>query len=217
MKVTYYLEVLSSWCHAAEPAWAELKRRYGSRVDFQWRIALMDPGDFPASKDQCEWFYRRVEAIADTVSGLNSGWFEPERRGSYDSYNLVAEAGRDLGFGDDRLRLALNAAGIQEGLKVEDMDVAVSVASRRLGIDPAALRERATSDEVRTRVDLSTAQFKALGVGQRPTFVIEDAIGDKAILSGLFRPAPLIATLQAMFADEAGYAAYAERHGRPPA
>jgi len=28
VKVTYYLEVISSWCYWAEPAWAELKRRY---------------------------------------------------------------------------------------------------------------------------------------------------------------------------------------------
>ena len=28
MKVTYYVEVLSSWCHWVEPVWAELKQRY---------------------------------------------------------------------------------------------------------------------------------------------------------------------------------------------
>lgn len=29
--VTYYVEILSSWCHWAEPAWAELKQRYAGR------------------------------------------------------------------------------------------------------------------------------------------------------------------------------------------
>jgi len=39
--VTYYLEVISSWCFWAEPAWTELKRRYADRVEFTWKIALM--------------------------------------------------------------------------------------------------------------------------------------------------------------------------------
>jgi len=31
MKVTYYLEILSSWCHWVESVWAELKQRYAGR------------------------------------------------------------------------------------------------------------------------------------------------------------------------------------------
>ena len=38
MRITYYLEVLSSWCYWAEPAWAEL-RKTGStaRSQFEWK------------------------------------------------------------------------------------------------------------------------------------------------------------------------------------
>ena len=41
--VTNYLDVISSWCFWSEPTWAELKERYDGRVEFQWKIALMDP------------------------------------------------------------------------------------------------------------------------------------------------------------------------------
>ena len=41
VKITYYLEVISSWCYWAEPAWAELKRRYADKVEFGWKIAQM--------------------------------------------------------------------------------------------------------------------------------------------------------------------------------
>ena len=45
LKVTIYLEVISSWCSWAQPAWEELKKRYSDRVVFEWKIALMDrPG-----------------------------------------------------------------------------------------------------------------------------------------------------------------------------
>ena len=43
VKVVYYLDVMSSWCYWAEPAWAELKQRYaGKPVEFDWKIALLD-------------------------------------------------------------------------------------------------------------------------------------------------------------------------------
>jgi predicted DsbA family dithiol-disulfide isomerase len=216
MKITYYLEVLSSWCHAAEPAWAELKSRYGSRIEFRWKIALMAPGDFPSSKEQCDWFYRRVGELARLPAALNSGWYEPERKGVYLAYNLVAEAGKDLGIADDRLRLALAKAGHGDGRKVADMGEAVAAGAKALGLDAAALRAKAESQEVLARVQASTAEFNALGVGQRPTFVVENTIGDKAITSGLITAQPLIAAVEAMLADEAGYVSYAAQHGRPP-
>jgi predicted DsbA family dithiol-disulfide isomerase len=216
MKITYYLEVLSSWCHAAEPAWAELKSRYADRAEFRWKIALMEPGDFPSSRAQCDWFYGRVSAAAQAPLGLNSGWFEPDRRGNYAAYNLVAEAGRDLGITDDRLRLALARAGHGEGRKIGDLGVAVALAAEALQLPAATLRELAESAAIRARVDASTAEFAALRVGQRPTFVIEDSIGDKAVLSGLFRTEPLVAVIEAMFADEKSYADYAAHFGRPP-
>ena len=30
LKITYYLDVASSWCFLAEPAWAALKERYAA-------------------------------------------------------------------------------------------------------------------------------------------------------------------------------------------
>jgi hypothetical protein len=56
VKVTYYLEVISSWCHWAEPAWSELKKRYAGQCEFDWKIALMPPDSYPVSRSQCEWF-----------------------------------------------------------------------------------------------------------------------------------------------------------------
>jgi predicted DsbA family dithiol-disulfide isomerase len=50
--VTDYLDVVSSWCFWSEPTWVELKRRYDGRVQFQWKIALMDPTGLPTSREQ---------------------------------------------------------------------------------------------------------------------------------------------------------------------
>lgn len=217
MKVTYYLEIFSSWCTWAEPTWAELKRRYAGRVDFQWRIALMKRENFPASRAQCDWFYQRSGcSVMRSPIKLNSGWFEPERA-DFSAPDLVAEAARDFGFEGDEIRLALNTAALHEGRKLGDMAEAVAVAAKAGQLDPAKLRARAESTEVRARVDASTQAFFSYRIDQRPAFVLEDAIGDKAIFSGLVRLEPLAATIDAMLADTAAYASHAAHYGKPPA
>ncbi len=217
MKVTYYMEILSSWCHWVEPVWAELKSRYAGRAEFEWRIALMREEDFPVSEAQCRWFYQRSGGtVMHSPYMLNSGWFEAKRKGLYASPNLVAEAGRDFGISDDRMRLAIANAAVIDGLKVGDMSVAVAVASKACGIPARKLRARAESAAVRARVDASTADFHSHRITQRPAFVLTDAIGDKAVFSGLVRIEPLAATIDAMLSDTAAYAAHAAHHGNPP-
>src|SRR3954471_22873698 len=169
MKITYYVEILSSWCAWVEPTWAELKRRYAGRVEFEWKIALMNPEDFPISREQCDWFYRRSGGtVMRSPFMLNSGWFEAERKGLYEAPNLVAEAGRDFGFNGDELRLALAHAGLREGRKIGDLAVAVAVAAKAGKLSAKKLRARAESAAVRARVAASTQEFHAHRVTQRP-------------------------------------------------
>src|SRR4051812_22747678 len=112
IKITYYLEVISSWCYWAEPAWAELKTRYaGTDVTFEWKLALMDASGLPTSKAQTEWFYRRSGTIVRSPFMLNSGWFDPNLK-EYLAPNLIAEAGRDFAIEDDRIRLAIAKAAL---------------------------------------------------------------------------------------------------------
>src|SRR5687768_7359559 len=116
MKIIYYLDVFSSWCTWMEPTWAELKRRYAGRAEFEWKIALMRPQDFPVSREQCDWFYRRSGGtVLNSPFMLNSGWFDASRKGHYEISNLVVEAARGFGFGGDEIRLAMAHAGLREG------------------------------------------------------------------------------------------------------
>ncbi len=218
MKITYYLEIMSSWCAWVEPTWAELKARYAGRVEFDWKIALMSTGDFPASRAQCDWAYQRSGGtVMHSPFMLSSGWFEPARKGLYPAPNLVAEAGRDFGFTGDELRLALAHAALREGRKLGDMDESIAVAVQATKLNARKLRARAESDEVKARVHTSTAAFHAHQITQRPAFILEDAILDKAVFSGLVKVEPLAATIDAMLADTAAYAAHAAHFGKPPA
>src|SRR5688572_22439308 len=88
VSITYYVEIYSSWCLWAEPAWSELKARYAGRVAFDWRVALMRPEDFPATREQCDWFYRRSGTVVGSPRRLDSGWVQ-EDRAAYVTPNLV--------------------------------------------------------------------------------------------------------------------------------
>src|SRR5437879_3761775 len=122
--VTDYLDVVSSWCFWSEPTWAELKKRYQDRVEFQWKIALMDPSGLPP-------------------------------------------------YG-------------------------------------------AQSSAVEKRIRAATAEFHSFQVTQRPAFLIDTEIGDRAIFSGVVELEPLAATVHSMLDDATAYAAHKAHFGDPP-
>jgi len=216
VQVTYYLEVVSSWCFWAEPAWSELKKLYAGRVDFTWKIAQMPAEAYPVSREQCEWFYRRSGTITRSPFMLNAGWFEDGRK-IYDVPNLIAEAAKDFGVTDDRVRLALAHAAEREGRKVGRWEVSAAIAARAAKLNKSRLLARAQSGAVAARVRKTTAEFHALRVTQRPTFVLDSDIGDRAVFSGFWRLEPLQAALESMLADAAAYQSWKAHFGDPPA
>ena len=215
MKATLYLEVISSWCYWALPAWSELQKRYAGRVEFGWRIALMDSTGLPTTREQSEWFYRRSGTLMRSPFMLNAGWFEPGLT-EYLAPNLVAEAARDFGAADDRVWSAIAHAALREGQPVGQWEVAAAVGARAGNLDEAKLLERARSAEVEARARATTAEFHALQVTQRPTFVIESEIGDRAVFSGIATLPPLVSTIEAMLEDLAAYQSHAAHFGAPP-
>ena len=213
--VTDYLDVVSSWCFWSERTWAELKKRYEARVNFQWKIALMDPSGLPTSREQEQWFYRRSGIMMRSPFMLNTDWYDPSLS-EWLAPNCVAEAGKDFGFTDDRVRVALARAALREGKQVADWDVAAEIGGEAGAIDAAKLLERAKSPAIENRVRASTAEFRALQITQRPAFVIDTEIGDRAIFSGVVRLEPLAATIDSMLEDAAAYAAHKAHFGDPP-
>jgi len=214
--VTDYLDVISSWCFWSEPTWAELRKRYEGRVQFQWKIALMDPRGLPTSREQEQWFYRRSGMMMRSPFMLNTDWYDaslPE----WLAPNCVAEAARDFGVTDDRVRLAIARASLREGKKIGDWNVSAQVGAEAGGIDLGKLLERARSAEIEQRIRASTAEFHALQVTQRPTFLIDTEIGDRAIFSGVVTLEPLTATLDSMLHDAVAYTAHKAHFGDPPA
>ena len=93
---------------------------------------------------------------------------------------------------------------------------AVPVAAASAGLDRDQLLARAKSSEVAARTQASTDEFNALQVNQRPTFLIENSIGDRAVFSGIVRIEPLAAVIDAILADETAYVSWKTHFGDPP-
>jgi predicted DsbA family dithiol-disulfide isomerase len=215
VEVTYYLDVVSSWCYWAEPAWLELKRRYApAPVEFNWKIALIDESGLPKSRRQEDWFYRRSGTIVRSPFMLHSGWLTGLKE--YLAPNCVAEAAKDFGIDDDRVRLALMEAALRKGKQVGDWEVSAAVAAAAAGLEAAALLKKARAREIEKRVRAATAEFHALQVTQRPAFALKSNLDDRAVFSGLVKAAPIAAAIDAMLDDAAAYASHAAHHGATP-
>jgi len=216
IKITYYLDVVSSWCYWAEPAWAQLKQRYANApVKFDWKIALLDGESMSKSRAQADWFYRRSGTMVGSPFMLSSEWMQPLLP-EYLAPNCTAEAAKDLDVTDDRVRLALMEAAMRQGQRVADWKLCADIAAAAAGLDAAFLQTRAQSKALEERVRKSTEAFHSLQVTQRPTFVVDSNIGDRAVFSGFWRLEPLLAAIESMLADAKAYASWQAHVGEPP-
>ena len=216
LAITYYLDVISSWCFWAEPAWSELKKRYEGKVEFGWKIALLDKTGLPLSRAQEAWFYRRSGMLMRSPFMLSTTWYDEPIRSEYLAPNCVAVAAKDFGITDDRVRLALSYAGLREGKRTGEWEIAAEIGAKAANLEAKELLERARSPVVEARVRADTADFHLLQVTQRPTFVIDSEIGDRAVFSGIAVAPPLATTLEAMLDDIAAYQTHAAHFGTPP-
>jgi len=75
----------------------------------------MDASGLPKSRAQEEWFYRRSGMMNRSPFMLRTDWYEPVLS-EYLVPNLMAEAARDLGMKDDKVRVALADATLHSRL-----------------------------------------------------------------------------------------------------
>ncbi|MBV8171229.1 MAG: DsbA family protein [Candidatus Eremiobacteraeota bacterium] len=213
LKLIYYVDVLSSWCFVAEPALARLREELGERLDYEWRIAyLFGGGPMGYSAQLSAWQYERNKSVSGFT--LNPAWRETLEDTTWFA-DLAAEAARALGITDDRVRLALTRAAFVDAKHIGRRDEAVRVAAEAGGLTASALESAMDDAAVIERMQATTAEYKALGVKVLPAFVMTNAIGDTAILSGLFRYETMASCAAEMLAAADGYAAFERAHPQP--
>lgn len=146
---------------------------------------------------------------------LNTEWYDASLK-EWLPPNATAEAAKDFGITDDRVRLALSYAALREGKKVSDWNVCAELGANAGKLDKTKLLEAARSPAIEKRLRKSTAEFHAMQITQRPTFVVDTEIGDRAIFSGVVRLEPIAETIESMLDDLDFYATHRAHFGGPP-
>lgn len=211
VQLIYFVDVLSSWCLIAEEALSRVRREFGERIDYEWRIAaLRDQLDY--TREMLEFYYCRTNAVTSTK--LDSAWLEGRGDGPKWA-DLAAEAARGLGVVDDRVRLALARGAMVDGKHMGRRAVCVETAASAGGLDAAALERAMDDPKTAARIKASSDAFSSYNVPVRPTFVVRSSIGDTYVLSGCWRYELLAHAIRDALTDSDGYAKYMSENDAP--
>jgi predicted DsbA family dithiol-disulfide isomerase len=210
-KIVYFIDVLSSWCLVAEDALEKVRREFGDRLDYEWRIAMLRES-FNYTPEHMAFYYRRTHSISNVR--LNPIWLESIADGSKWA-NLAAEAARGLGCTDDRVRLALATGAMIDGKHMGRRDVVVETAAKAGGLDLATLDRAMDDPQTAARIRASTEEFAKYNVDVRPTFVVRNAISDTHVLSGCWRYDPLAQAVRSSLEDQDAFDAFMSGNPAP--
>jgi len=211
VKLTYFVDVLSSWCLIAEDALERVRREFGERLDYEWRIAsLRDSLDY--TREMLEFYYKRTNSVTGTM--LNPVWLQGREDGPKWA-DLAAEAARGLGCVDDRVRLALARGAMVEGRHMGRRDVCVATAAKAGDLKPADLERAMDDPQTLARIKASSGAFAAYNVPVRPTFVVRNPIGDVYVLSGCWRYELLAQAIRDAVSDADVYATFMSQNKAP--
>jgi predicted DsbA family dithiol-disulfide isomerase len=211
MNLTYYYDVCSMWCAMGDEILVTIDKRYGSRVPIVRKIALINDGKpMAAGLEQEKWYYDRCEFV--TGRRFNHNWIEKSGQDSWVP-NAVIQAAESLGQGD-AVREILKTEGLMEGKPILRLEVALELAAKASGLRQSDLEQAVNDEKTANAIKASTAEFGLLPANQRPTFLLRSNIEDTVLLSGIYRPEPVFAAIEAMISDEDAYERF--RASYPP-
>jgi len=181
---------------------AAIDKRYGSRVPIIRKIALINDGKpMDAGLEQEKWYYDRCDFV--TGRRFNHNWIEKSGQTTWVP-NAVIQAAENLGHGDP-VREILKKEGLMAGKPILRLEVAIELAAKASGISEAELASAVRDQKTAETLQAGIAEFGRLPADQRPTFLIQSTIEDTALLSGIYRPEPVFAAIDAMISDEDAY------------
>jgi len=188
-----------------------INKRYGSRVPIVRKIALINDGEpMAAGLEQEKWYYDRCDFV--TGRRFNHNWIEKSGQTTWVP-NAVIQAAESLGYGD-AVREILKTEGLMEGRPILRLEVALELAAKASGISQSELQHAVNDEKTANAIKTSTAEFGLLPGNQRPTFLLRSNIEDTVLLSGIYRPEPVFAAIEAMISDEDAYERF--RASYPP-
>lgn len=207
MKITFYMDALSLWCLLGARSLDETLRELPG-VSFDWKLAVLrDGGPLGYTRDEEAYYYRRMEAL--TGVRMTADWLAGPDTSTYYA-NAALQAVKVMGQRDLRAPLHLMDAAMVHGRETWRPDVAAALAAEASGLEADEIRALMESDAVREEMAQTQREMYALGMDQRPTIVIENAIPDRAVLMGVWAADAIRPLCAAMLRDEQRFLAFNE-------
>ncbi len=210
MKVTAFIDVLSHWCLAAQPALSALHATLADDVTVEIVIAPVGDGGpvgFPNAAEA--WFYTR--GTLAYVTKLKASWCEDETTSTWHA-NAAVAAAITLGANAVELAPRVSRAAMVDGAMLGREGEAVRVVSQSTGIAEDKLRNAMRSDAVVQALHAANARLAAIGCAERPSWELVNDNGDRAVLQGVWQAEAILPLARALLEDERAY----RRAGLPP-
>jgi 2-hydroxychromene-2-carboxylate isomerase len=211
MKITAFVDVLSHWCLAAYPALAGLAETIAEDVTLDVHFApIADGAPLGVPPDHEVWYYGRG-ALA-YGRRLTSAWYEDAKTTTWHANAAVAAAVEIADVEPVQLAGAVMRAAMVDGHLFGREDEAAKFVAQLVEVPREALLRAMRGDRVLTQLHVANARLAAAGCAERPSWVLENANGDRAVLQGTWQAEALLPLVRAFVEDERAYA----RAGAPP-
>jgi predicted DsbA family dithiol-disulfide isomerase len=208
VKATFFIDVLSHWCLAAWPAVEAAAEAIG-RENVEVVFAPIETGLDDVTPECEAWFYRRGTLVYDMR--LCSDWYELAGTTTVFA-NAAVAAAVVLGADPFSTAAATMRAAMVDGGLVGRRDVAIGTVAELTGLSSAELERLVDSESIAESMRDGNERLRACGCAERPSFLLENAIGDRVVMQGVWQTQPLLAALAALRYDEDAY----RRAGAPP-
>lgn len=207
MKATFFIDVLSHWCLAAWPAVEAAAEAIG-RENIEVVFAPIETGLDGVTPEREAWFYRRGTLAYDMR--LRSDWYEQSGTAT-EFANAAVAAAIALGADAFATALATMRAAMVDGGLLGRRDVAIATVADLTERSSAELERVVDSESIAESMREGNDRLRACGCAERPSFLLENAIGDRIVMQGVWQTQPLLAVLASLRHDEDAY-----RRAGPP-
>jgi protein-disulfide isomerase-like protein with CxxC motif len=208
MKVTAFVDVLSHWCLAAQPALDALRATLADDVALE--IVLAPLGNVAFTHEKEAWFYTRGTLAYGRE--LDAAWCEGVETTTWHA-NAAVAAGVAFGANPVVLGRRVSRAAMVDGLLLGRESEAVRAVAKFTGVEEETLRDAMRSEPILGALHAGNARLASIGCAERPSWELVNDNGDRAVLQGVWQAEAVLPLVRALLEDERAY----RRAGPPPA
>src|SRR5579863_1495377 len=151
-----------------------------------------------------QWYLKRGSLAYGRE--FRADWYEGPQGGTWFA-NAVALVGTEMSGEAMRTMHAMMSAALEQGAKAGRADVCFELMGKYLGIPASDVAARVNDPATAARLEAGNHRLAALGADERPTFLLESEIGDRALLKGMWQEDAVAGVAMALLHDERSYAA----------